>query len=190
MSKPQLKGERPMATQATVVFLCREKEVYMGMKTDKIGVGCYTGPGGKIHTNKEGVALESIPDCASREVFEEIGVIVMPKSLDQVAIISFVNQGETPANTSVFEVYFFLTHKWLGEPIDSAEMKAGRWFPISDLIERPTTTAKLMAADPLFLPLIFSGQKIIGECIYAPGGQKVVEDWHYEVVEDFSEFTV
>ncbi|MEK7136080.1 MAG: NUDIX domain-containing protein, partial [Patescibacteria group bacterium] len=162
-----------------VVFLCREKEVYMGMKTDKVGVGCYTGAGGKVKKNEAGQMLETFEECASREVFEEIGVIVMARNLEKVAIITFTNQGKTPAETSVFEVHFFITHKWVGDPIDSTEMRDGRWLNVSDLMSKDTAPVPLMAADYLFLPLIFSGQKIIGQCTYAPGGQHEVEKWSY-----------
>src|SRR3989344_9360092 len=160
-----------MKLVCTVVFLLNEEEqkIYMGRKTQKIGVGKFTGPGGK---RQEG---ETLTACAAREVKEEVGVTIKESDLEKVAVISFHNGPD-------FEVvvHFFLVTKWSGQPRDGDEMKQGTWFPLWRLRWFPWSV-KMMAADRRFMPLLLSGRKIIGWATYREGSnQGRLLHWHHQ----------
>ncbi|MCE9629016.1 MAG: NUDIX domain-containing protein [Candidatus Vogelbacteria bacterium] len=173
-------GENHMQHKvATVVFLQNEKgEIFMGRKTQKIGIGMYTGPGGKVEPG------EAIETCARRETFEEIQVKLKEASLRKIAIIQFYNHHQDPTKSFLMEVHFFLANNWEGTPRDTEELKDGRWFPLWRLRWFPWSV-KMMAADKIFLPYIAAGQKIKAKFHYDGTDQKKLTKYVINQVERF-----
>ncbi|MDQ5889614.1 MAG: 8-oxo-dGTP diphosphatase / 2-hydroxy-dATP diphosphatase [Patescibacteria group bacterium] len=151
---------------ATLVFLITKDRVYMVKKTQKIGIGRYTGTGGKV---KKG---ETIEESAHRETSEEIGVRV--EKLRRVAIIGFKNQ-----DTTMFKVHVFFAESWSGvlKP-NETEVTEGRWFPISQIAE-----VDMMGADYIWLPPVLKGKTIVGCFSYLDSEQKHIShrSWIKEV---------
>ncbi len=152
---------------ATLVFLIKEDKVYMVKKTQKIGIGKYTGVGGR---KEEG---ETIEESARRETSEEIGVQI--KELRRVAIIGFNNQDE-----KLFKVHVFFTKSWAGTPKpNETEVTEGRWFPISQIAE-----VDMMGADYIWLPPALEGKTLIAWFKYVDTQQTEVDldkSWLQEV---------
>lgn len=151
---------------ATLVFLTTKDRVYMVKKTQKIGIGRYTGAGGKV---KKG---ETIEESARRETLEEIGVRI--EKLRRVAIIGFNNQ-----NKVMFKVHVFFAESWSGvlKP-NEAEVTEGRWFPISQIAE-----VDMMGADYIWLPPVLEGKTIVGCFSYLDPEQRHIShrSWIKEV---------
>lgn len=151
---------------ATLVFLTKKDKIYMMQKTQKIGIGRYTGAGGKV---KKG---ETIDESARRETLEEIGVQV--KELRRVAIIGFNNQDKV-----MFKVHVFFAKSWSGTPTpNETEVIDGRWFPISKIAE-----TDMMSADYIWLPPVLEGKTIVGCFSYLDSEQREVSSrsWIKEV---------
>ncbi len=151
---------------ATLVFLTTKDRIYMVKKTQKIGIGRYTGAGGKV---KKG---ETIEESARRETLEEIGVRI--EKLRRVAIIGFNNQ-----NKVMFKVHVFFAESWSGvlKP-NETEVTEGRWFPISQIAE-----VDMMGADYIWLPPVLEGKTIVGCFSYLDSEQRHVShrSWIKEV---------
>jgi ADP-ribose pyrophosphatase YjhB (NUDIX family) len=142
---------------ATVCFLTKENKILLGMKTKKIGAGCWNGYGGGVEKN------ETNEEAAIRELWEESGgVTTLPKHLEKIAIVSFHNT-KSDGETFVCKVHFYLVHAWDGEIKESGEMIHPTWFNIHHL-----PFDEMMPADQYFLPLALSGQKITAEAHLGP----------------------
>lgn len=142
--------------EATLVFMVRDQEVLLGLKTESIGAGCRNGYGG-------GIEGEETPDeCALREVKEESGVIIDPKSLVKVAEATFHN---TKSDGTIFSclVHVYIATAWKGEPRASKEMADPKWYRFDAL-----PMHEFMPADPLWLPFIFDDKKIRVDAHYGP----------------------
>ena len=142
--------------EATLVFLVRAGRVLLARKTRHIGEGRWNGYGGGI---EEG---ESLEQCAIRECQQESGVEIDPADLKKVAEVTFHNI-KTDGKKFSCLVHVFITECWTGEPKESEEMATPTWFPF-DLLP----TQEMMPADSVWMPLILSGKKIIGEAYYGP----------------------
>ncbi|HEY4484051.1 MAG TPA: NUDIX domain-containing protein [Candidatus Paceibacterota bacterium] len=152
---------------ATLVFLTTKDRVYMVKKTQKIGIGRYTGTGGKVKKGEE-----TIEESARRETLEEIGVQI--EKFKRVAIIGFKNQ-----NTTMFKVHVFFAESWSGvlKP-NETEVTEGRWFPISQIAE-----VDMMGADYIWLPPVLEGKTIVGCFSYLDSEQRHIShrSWIKEV---------
>ncbi len=107
--------------ESTICFLQnpeRENEILLGLKKTGFGVGKYAGIGGKVE------AGETITGAAKREVREEIGVIINDEDLQFMGEITFLFPYKLQWDQ---KVSIFLAQKWIGEPVESDEMKPS-WF--------------------------------------------------------------
>jgi 8-oxo-dGTP diphosphatase / 2-hydroxy-dATP diphosphatase len=129
--------------QSTLCFLLKDNQILLAMKKRGFGQNKWNGYGGKQNPN------ENILDTAIRETQEEINVI--PKNLNQVAILNFYFQNKIEWNQ---QVLVFITNEWKGEPEETEEMNP-QWF---DLDKIPFKD--MWADDPFWLPLILKGKKI------------------------------
>jgi len=151
-------NEEKTLLKATVCIPIRDKKVLFGMKTRKIGVGCWNGFGGGVEDG------ETIAECAIRELEEESGLKTRLEDLEKVAIVNFHNE-KSDGTIFVSQVHFFLVGKWEGEPIETKDgaMINLTFFDIDNL-----PYEKMMPADREFFPLILKGKKIIVESYYTP----------------------
>ncbi len=141
---------------AVLCFLIKRDKVLLGLKTKKIGQGCWNGYGGGI----EGV--ETPKQAVRREMEEEARIKILPDELEKVAIIDFHN---TKSDSTIFtcRVQVYLSHQWEGEPQSTEEMASPTWFKKEEL-----PLDKMMLADKEWLPIILAGKKIIADAKYGP----------------------
>ena len=160
--------------EATLVFLIKEQRVLLARKTRHIGGGCWNGYGGGPEPN------ETLPFSAVRELKEESGVIVNPRQLEKVAEMTFHN---TKSDGSKFSclVHVYFARSWKNEARESEEMITPRWFPFHQL-----PTNEMMPADAVWVPIILSGKRIVGEAWYGPKQKELLSEVLIREVEGFN----
>jgi 8-oxo-dGTP diphosphatase len=131
----------------TLLFLQRDGRVLLALKKRGFGMGKWNGVGGKIEDG------ESLEEALVRECREEIGVT--PRRWWAVAELDFVQDAET--DPWHMYVHAYLCAEWDGEPRESEEMMP-RWFDVGEIPYRD-----MWDDDELWLPLVLSGQKVVGE---------------------------
>jgi len=135
-----------------------EPEVLLGMKKRGFGVGKWNGFGGKIEPN------ESVRQAAVRELREECGLQAAPEDLEDRGTLRF----RFPHHPEFDHfVHVFLTSRWHGEPVETAEMRAA-WHPLHDL-----PFHAMWDDDRYWLPLILAGKRIEAEFTYNADNETV-----------------
>ena len=151
----------------TLCIIHQHPRVLLGMKkrgfgagfsTEKqgLGMGRWNGFGGKLEPG------ESIEDAAKREVLEEAGVKVV--SLEKMGQIDFEFVGDPQA----LEVHVFRVASFLGNPVESDEMKP-QWFHVDEI-----PFDQMWPDDKYWLPLFLAGKKFKGKFIFE-GQDKILE---------------
>lgn len=103
---------------ATLVLINSSLHTLLGeKKTGEIGKGTLNSPGGKLEPG------ETLEECAIREVYEELGIRILPEHLRKVAVITFYAAGIPD-----FEVHVYRTSKFTGHLGETADMIPG-WYP-------------------------------------------------------------
>ena len=148
--------EEKTLLRAVVVFPVRRSKVLLAKKTSKIGAGCWNGYGG-------GIEEDELPsEAAVRELHEESGLIAKAENFKKVAEISFHNQKEDRTMFTC-RCNVFIVRSWTARVRETEEMRTPTWFQIT----KPPLE-NMMPADRVWVPLIFSGWKIVGEAWYGP----------------------
>ncbi len=137
----------------TICFLVSGDGVYLSEKKRGFGHRYLNGYGGKV---AEG---ESVEAAAARELNEEAGVAVAPEKLEKVALIDFF-EGEE----HLFACHVFLASAWEGEFKESEEMARPEWHPRSRF-----PYERMWKSDRVWLPLVFSGERIRARAYYRKG---------------------
>ena len=130
--------------ETTLCILKKEDSILLALKKRGFGEGKYNGVGGKIEEN------ETPEEAMIRETQEEIHVT--PTEYEKVGIVEFDEYIKGKKENLVFHLY--IASKWLGEPIESDEMKPF-WFKIDNI-----PYDKMFSDDKYWLPLIMEGKKI------------------------------
>jgi 8-oxo-dGTP diphosphatase len=140
---------------ATLILLLKGKpvsQVCLGYKKIGLGLGKYTGFGGKVEPG-EGVA-----EAARRELAEETSVIIPnPENLDFRAILEFRFPRKRAWEQRVF---VFCTHHWQGIPTESNEM-IPQWYPIEEIPYH-----QMWDDARYWLPRVLSGEKFQAQFEY------------------------
>ena len=161
--------------EATLVFLVQDKKVLLARKTRHIGEGRWNGYGGGVEKG------QSLIECAISECEQESsGVKILPADLQKVAEVTFHNI-KTDGEQFSCLVHVFIAERWVGEPVESEEMATPTWFPFDQL---PVT--EMMPADSIWVPLVLSGKKIIGEAHYGPFQKTLLKPVVVNEVRDFN----
>ena len=162
---------------ATVCLPVKEGKVLLGMKTRKIGMGCWNGYGGGVEDG------ETIPQSALRELEEESGLKAKIENLEKVAIVDFHNE-KSDGSMFVSRVHFFLVKDWKGEPKETEDgaMITPTFFNFTDL-----PYDKMMPADREFFPYILSGKKVLVESHYTPFQKELKREVKIQEVEELPE---
>lgn len=140
--------------QSTLCFLLKDKQILLAMKKRGFGTGKWNGPGGKPDGN------ETIEETAIRETKEEI--CVLPKNIQQVAIIDFFFQNNPDWDQ---QVLVYTTTNWEGEPTESEEMKP-QWFNQDNL-----PFESMWPDDKFWLPKVLSGKNIVAKFVFNEQGE-------------------
>ncbi|HAQ02439.1 TPA: hypothetical protein DEP30_01980 [Candidatus Nomurabacteria bacterium] len=162
---------------ATVCLPVKEGKVLLGMKTRKIGMGCWNGYGGGVEDG------ETILESAIRELEEESGLKAKIENLEKVAIVDFHNE-KSDGSMFVSRVHFFLVKDWKGEPKETEDgaMITPTFFNFTDL-----PYDKMMPADREFFPYILSGKKVLVESHYTPFQKELKREVKIQEVEELPE---
>jgi 8-oxo-dGTP pyrophosphatase MutT (NUDIX family) len=142
-------------SHSTHCFLVRNGKVLLGIKKRGIGWGKWNGIGGKKQTKDK-----TIIDTFIRETQEEIGVT--PIEYKKMAFLKFyylANQKDNQTST------VFVTTKWKGKPIETAEEKP-KWWPINKL-----PFYNMWEDDPSWLPFVLSGKFIKAKYVFDKDGK-------------------
>lgn len=140
-----------MGNKKTITTLCiihQHPKILLGMKKRGFGAGRWNGFGGKV---KEG---ESIEESLKRELQEEAGIEI--RELDKVGIMEF----EFKNNFEIVEVHVFKSDSFMGEPLESEEMKP-QWFHIDEIPFK-----EMWPDDIHWMPLFLKGKKFRGKFLF------------------------
>lgn len=132
---------------ATLALIVSDGRVLLGTKhpNAEIGKGLLNGPGGKL---EEG---ESLVECVTRETLQETGVVLDSDDLDEVAVLTCINDS-SPA----WKVHVFLARSFSGEPVATPEMRPDPewWYPIGQI-----PFHRMHGADAIWMPKALKGDK-------------------------------
>jgi 8-oxo-dGTP diphosphatase/2-hydroxy-dATP diphosphatase len=147
----------------TLCVVHQNSKILLGMKKRGFGVGRWNGFGGKLYNG------ETIEDAAKREMMEEAGIELV--DLNKVGIIDFEFKG----NPEILQVHIFKSNNFLGEPMESEEMKP-QWFDISEIPFK-----EMWPDDIYWMPLFLAGKKFKGKFLF--GKEKDNDILEKELIE-------
>jgi len=133
----------------TLCIVHQDPRVLLGMKKRGFGAGRWNGFGGKLEPG------ESIEAAARREMQEESGVELI--DMEKFGIVEF----EFVGNPEILEVHIFKANNFLGELVESEEMRP-QWFHVDEI-----PFADMWPDDKYWLPLILAGKKFTGKLLFA-----------------------
>jgi 8-oxo-dGTP diphosphatase len=148
---------------ATLCYLIRgnpPREILLGFKKIGLGQGKYGGVGGKIE------AGETVTRAAVRELEEETGIKVLEEDLQRMAHLTFL----FPAKPDWSQVvHAFLTTRWDGNPVESAEMIPA-WFASDDI-----PFEQMWQDVSYWLPRVLAGERLRASFTFKEDNETVDE---------------
>ncbi len=165
--------EEKALLNATLCFPVKKDEILLGLKTKKIGQGCWNGYGGGIEEGE--TPIQSI----LRELTEEAKIEATQDSLEKVAVIDFYNT-KTDGGFFICRVHIYLLHQWNGDFQPTDEMATPTWFKKQKL-----PLEKMMPADRYWVPVVLAGKKVTGEAKYGPFQKSILEEVKLQRVDSF-----
>lgn len=132
----------------TLCIVHKNSQVLLGMKKRDFGAGRWNGFGGKVFDG------EKIEDAAKREFLEEAGIEV--QDIEKLGIIDFEFKG----NPEILEVHFFKADSFLGEPIETEEMKP-MWWHVDKI-----PFNEMWPDDIYWMPLFLASKKFKGRVLF------------------------
>jgi 8-oxo-dGTP diphosphatase/2-hydroxy-dATP diphosphatase len=148
-----------MENKRKILTLCclkKDGKILLGMKKRGFGAGRWNGFGGKLY---EG---ESIEDAAKRETREECGIEIT--ELEKIGIIDFFQK-----SPEILEVNIFAIKNYLGEPIETEEMKP-QWFSFTEI-----PFDSMWPDDEFWIPLFLEDKKFKGYFLFDKEGNKILK---------------
>jgi 8-oxo-dGTP diphosphatase len=133
--------------EATLCFLIEgdpPQRILLGHKKVGFGKNKYGGVGGKLNRGETAV------HAAVRELEEETGVRAREADLMRMAHLTFLFPYKTAWSQVV---HVFVTHKWVGEAVESREIKPS-WFSVDEI-----PFERMWADCRHWLPLVLDGQQ-------------------------------
>jgi 8-oxo-dGTP diphosphatase len=147
----------------TVCFLLRgtpAHEVLLGYKKRGFGARKFAGIGGRVE------AGETILTAACRELYEETGITAREHDLQSMGAITFRFPNQPTWNQVV---HVFIATGWMGEPIESDEMRPS-WYPIDAV-----PFAQMWDDSRYWLPQILAGQPLQAQITFADDNATVCD---------------
>jgi 8-oxo-dGTP diphosphatase/2-hydroxy-dATP diphosphatase len=132
----------------TLCMIHQHPKLLLGMKKRGFGQGRWNGFGGKLH---EG---ESIETAAKREITEEVGIAIEEIEKRGIILFEFKDSGD------ILEVHIFNVSKFLGNPIESEEMKP-QWFDTDKI-----PFEQMWSDDKHWVPIFLKGKKFRGNFLF------------------------
>ncbi|WP_298703015.1 8-oxo-dGTP diphosphatase [uncultured Veillonella sp.] len=128
----------------TLCLIINDKnQILLGRKKRGFGEGKYNGFGGK---KQDG---ETFRECAVREIFEEVSLLVKPEDLEPVALMNFQFPYEEELNHLN---YTYIVRHYEGVPLESEEMEP-QWFDFKDI-----PYEHMWKGDDMWIPQVLLGQ--------------------------------
>ena len=115
--------------------------------------------------------IETIEECALRELEEESGLIGKEENLQWVGRIEFYFAGDSSLD---HPVDIFLLWEWEGREEESEEMKP-EWY-----VESQIPLEKMWADDSFWLPQVLEGNKIEAICHFNSDGETLLS---FEIIK-------
>lgn len=153
--------------EATLMLLLRGDEVLLAMKKRGFGVGKWNGVGGKLNPG------EDIRSAAIRETEEEIGVT--PLEIEEVGILNFYFPLVPAEKKFGQRVRVYVARKWLGEPVETEEMKP-KWFKVAAV-----PYSEMWWDDALWMPKVFAGSFVKGSFMFGKN-EEIVDSYLEEII--------
>lgn len=141
---------------ATLASITQNRRVLLGLKrgNPEIGDGIINAPGGKQEPG------ETLIECLVRETKEEVGIVLDPDQVEQVAIVTFYAD-----DIPDFEVHIFRTSTFSGKLRDTKSM-VPNWYAIEELpIER------MHESDRVWFSRVIQGKKFRAHVRYRERGK-------------------
>ncbi len=152
--------------QATITLFLKKHQVLLAMKKRGFGVGKWNGVGGKPNPG------EDITNTAIRESQEEIGITpIKPKKVAELNFYFPLIPTEKNWNQ---QVLVFTADKWMGDPIESEEMKP-KWFKFKDI-----PYDQMWWDDKIWIPMVLAGKLVRGNFMFGED-EKLIDQFVYEV---------
>jgi mutator protein MutT len=136
--------------ELTLGYLLKGTQVLLAMKKRGFGEGKWNGVGGKLKSG------ETIEQALIREAEEEIGVT--PTAFQKLATLDFYYPGKDGG--VINRVFVFSITEWIGEIIESEEMKP-QWFDLDTL-----PYEKMWAPDKVWFPKFLAGEVVQGDFFF------------------------
>lgn len=133
----------------------------LGMKKRGFGQGKWNGFGGKLEGG------ETSRQAAVREICEESCLCVLPDSLEEMAVIQFLENGVV-----IFKNTIFTFREWTGVEKETEEMRP-EWF-----LQDAVPYDQMFAADKAWIPLVLAGKKFDG-IVHFKDGMNEFESFEY-----------
>lgn len=157
----------------TLCLIINDKhEILLGRKKRGFGAGKYNGFGGKKQDE------ETFRECAVREVFEEVSLVVKPEDLIPVGIMNFQFPYEEALNHLN---YTYIIKNYEGLPMESEEMEP-HWFAFEDI---PFET--MWKGDDTWIPEVLQGKLLHTLLIFGKDNDevKLAENTYVAKIEEF-----
>lgn len=143
----------------TPCLLVKDDKILLAMKKRGFGSGKWNNFGGKVEDG------ETIEVAASRELKEEIGVIAKPEKMEKVGNIQFYFKDKPEWDQ---HMHVFLVKDWEGEPQESEEMMAPKWYSKHEI-----PYDAMWADDKHWLPAVLTGKKVEGKFYFINEGAQI-----------------
>jgi len=140
--------------KATLLFVVSGSRVLLIRKKRGLGAGKINGPGGKLDPG------ETLIECATREIHEELGVVVTECSPAGRLRFQFIDGYS-------IDVAPFIADRYEGIPVETEEA-IPLWFKVSNIPYH-----EMWEDDRIWLPRVLAGEQVNGRFIF--DGDRIVE---------------
>jgi len=144
----------------TLCLIHQPPRMLLGMKKRGHGEGKWNGFGGKVQDG------ETIEGTAQRELHEEVGITA--SSLTRVGVLTFIYS----ADLEPMEVHLFRVDDFIGEPIESEEMRP-QWF-LTDALPFD----EMWPDDRFWMPLFLEGKTFTGRFTFDEENNLLEQELH------------
>lgn len=162
-----------MPTVATLCYIIKDGKTLLIKKKRGLGAGLWNGPGGRV---EEG---ESEAEAASREVFEEVGLVPdNPKKIGELEFFLDKKNGEHnhwSDDVKHWRVHVFVSHDCDGIEKETEEATP-KWFAINKI-----PYDEMWQDDKIWMPLMFDNKNFRGTFRF--DGNNNIIDHKIEVIE-------
>ncbi len=142
---------------ATLCYIIKGGKILLIKKKSGLGNGFWNGPGGKVDEK------ETIEEAASREVYEEIGIV--PDNPKKIGEIEFYFGQEDKAD---WYIHVFVSWDYDGIEKETEEAMP-KWFPLSKVPFK-----EMWPDDEIWMPFMLQGKRFHGKFYFDKSAEKLI----------------